>query len=555
MCHEDFVKRFEELQVFRALDTFSSRESVHCLDRLPFTSQELPYLYVDGGESERRVSVLFALAPDVEASERSAVAELTPPSVVTFSEFQWDSLAAGSAVARLRTSTVGVQTLTVPAGKHVYRCNVTSARGYHLSVAASDQQSLSLEDLDKVAAKGAGPFVTDIETIVKPQEAHAWNIVAKSVVSVHEPVLLSAQLLFDESLASSLRLQVINNDTLQAEPVVQLRSVPRCFVPNEAGYSVVVECKSGQKLSGGKLKVRLLSDKASKAAAPHRAAAFELATEQIKATQDFAGAYAANKFDVIYRKTVQAADKGTFGVQLAAEGGCWVRLEVFDNGVKLAEAEGRSCCTLSVVPIQPVVDKKAKPGLIVQASIVHGAWRPELPTDTLPWKSRFLSVVALVIKPDTEREEKHAGLRQTWEQGQAGRAAKAKKARDQYVQTAPKVDPIKLDVSGVVSAVLPKEQLSEKEAARKVTVELFEQQKRELDVKRKADKEASLDNRMQVQTQLQLSRQEFCLLQEEEQKHRDAYNIKAFPNLVLEEKKPEEKELAKSSKGKRTVEK
>jgi hypothetical protein len=45
-----------------------------------------------------------------------------------------------------------------------------------------------------------------------------------------------------------------------------------------------------------------------------------------------------------------------------------------------------------------------------------------------------VSSVALTVKNDTEKEDRQAAVRATWEVGQQGRAAKAKKSRDKYVQ-------------------------------------------------------------------------------------------------------------------------
>lgn len=53
----------------------------------------------------------------------------------------------------------------------------------------------------------------------------------------------------------------------------------------------------------------------------------------------------------------------------------------------------------------------------------------------LPWKLKFISSVPLAIKNDTEKEDKQAAVRASWESNQPGRAAKAKRLRDRYLNS------------------------------------------------------------------------------------------------------------------------
>jgi hypothetical protein len=57
-----------------------------------------------------------------------------------------------------------------------------------------------------------------------------------------------------------------------------------------------------------------------------------------------------------------------------------------------------------------------------------------MPSQKITWKAKVISSSVLTIKQDTEKEDRQALIRAGWEATQPGRASKAKKAREKYLQ-------------------------------------------------------------------------------------------------------------------------
>ncbi|XP_055336372.1 uncharacterized protein LOC129586906 isoform X2 [Paramacrobiotus metropolitanus] len=72
---------------------------------------------------------------------------------------------------------------------------------------------------------------------------NSWRLIFRETFSVSEPVLMNFRLSIS---LNCCRLFVVNNDTGEAVPSVLFQPLPCLYHPNEAGYTVVAEAKSGR---------------------------------------------------------------------------------------------------------------------------------------------------------------------------------------------------------------------------------------------------------------------------------------------------------------------
>ena len=112
----------------------------------------------------------------------------------------------------------------------------------------------------------------------------------------------------------------------------------------------MAECKSSKKVNSGKWKLRLVGDKGSKVKP-----AYELLSESIKNVQEFPGIYSPNKYMQLFKKSIKVADRSWASIQLSAD--AHIKLEIFDNGGKIMEVEGKGCCTISSFFLYPTTKK------------------------------------------------------------------------------------------------------------------------------------------------------------------------------------------------------
>ena len=73
-------------------------------------------------------------------------------------------------------------------------------------------------------------------------------------------------------------------------------------------------------------------------------------------------------------------------------------------------------------------------------------------TNEPTWKLRLVSIdtASIVVARDTEKEDRHKAIKETWETSQPGRAAKAREARDSYLKQcdAGSIAPITYNIPG-----------------------------------------------------------------------------------------------------------
>jgi hypothetical protein len=112
----------------------------------------------------------------------------------------------------------------------------------------------------------------------------------------------------------------------------------------------MAECKSSKKVNPGKWKLRIVGDKGSKAKP-----AYELIPESLKNVLEFPAVYFPNKYLQLFKKSVKVADRSWVSIQLSADTN--IKLEIYDNGGKIIEVEGRGCCTIPSFFLYPTTKK------------------------------------------------------------------------------------------------------------------------------------------------------------------------------------------------------
>lgn len=181
-----------------------------------------------------------------------------------------------------------------------------------------------------------------------------------------------------------------------------------------------------------KWRLILVTDK-GKNNKPH----FEAINEPVKNVAEQTGVYTPNKYFQLFRKTIKVTEKTKCAIQLSVSirEGIVLLLETFNNGEVIQEVRGQGSCQISDIVFLPP-PKKEKQLYVVQGRIqVQSDINLVDEENKLSWKLRLVSAAVLAIKNDTEKEDRQAAIKASWEAAQPGRAAKAKKAREKYLQT------------------------------------------------------------------------------------------------------------------------
>lgn len=166
---------------------------------------------------------------------------------------------------------------------------------------------------------------------------------------------------------------------------------------------------------------------------------FDVVNESVKNIAEQTGVYVPNKYFQLFRKAIKVTEKTKVSMQLSAsiKEGISLILEAFNNGELLQEVRGNGSCQIPDILYLPP-PKKDKQLYVVQGRIqVHSDINLADEENKLSWKLRLVSAGVLAIKNDTEKEERQAAIKASWESAQPGRSAKAKKAREKYLQAKP----------------------------------------------------------------------------------------------------------------------
>jgi hypothetical protein len=159
----------------------------------------------------------------------------------------------------------------------------------------------------------------------------------------------------------------------------------------------------------------------------------------------------------------------------------------------------------------------------------------------LSWKLRTISSTILIIKNDTEREEKEASIRASWEVGQTGRATRAKKTRWIIIYDFHKCREKFLKARA--KEVKPKPEILKVNKDEWVQhkdnhLKEFQNHKAKLEREREQEKQGNTEKLASLIVELESIRKDFAQLQDEENKKRELYN-KSF----IEPKSARRKEL------------
>ncbi len=135
----------------------------------------------------------------------------------------------------------------------------------------------------------------------------------------------------------------------------------------------------------------------------------------------------------------------------------------------------------------------------------------------VPWKLRITSPNALAIKNDTEREEREASIRASWEHGQSGRAMRAKRTRDKYLK-ARKENPETRH-----SAINQKIDWQKVTEDREAKLQEFNQYRERVEREREQQRLRTIDRMQTVSVEFEQLRREYAQLQSEEAKKREVF--------------------------------
>eukprot|EP00743_Colponemidia_sp_Colp-15_P003855 GILK01004160.1.p1 GENE.GILK01004160.1~~GILK01004160.1.p1 ORF type:complete len:1291 (+),score=310.51 GILK01004160.1:81-3875(+) len=413
-------KEIELLVAFTPLPLFTASTAVP----VPSTSLVQADTSTDSGEERAPTP-----APVVDSQVESPMIYS-----LTLEQFQWKS---DEPQFGLRVNTTGSPVshlLALSQGTHVFRLLNTAPLGYVLHLAADT--GMEIGDYGSILGTRLGLNLRELEEEHQPQKEqvpYVW-LHALFTVSTTSRIILQLQV-EDRRALPFVRLHTIDLDRMQRSTHPLLITAPVSFAPNKKGYAVVAECCAPAPLRRGKHKLRVLSSEPL--------ATFE--PVPFKETQTYMDIYKPNKYAILAQEVLQVSQDTMANLHLQVvvppevSSSVFLTVSLKNNGVEVASASGEDKVSLPYVTLsspQNVEADRPANRYVLTATLNKYRW-PEIVEATdypVQWRLKISSNIRVACFRDTQKEDKEASIRQSWEEGQPGRAARALLSRQRFLR-------------------------------------------------------------------------------------------------------------------------
>ncbi|KXS19272.1 hypothetical protein M427DRAFT_29210 [Gonapodya prolifera JEL478] len=425
---------------------------------------------------------------------------------VDLARYDWRAPSRESTALRISTGGTACRLFKVPPGPVVYKIHVDCTTAYCVTLASNED--FVVDDEAKYLQEKLGLKVKDVDETLPGSLNGSWTVLFKSVLKVKDATenVVSAHLIFDHQNLS-VQLQIFDGD------IEVYRAKGRGVATIYAATLQRVDepmTNSAVSASGAK------DVKANQT--------------DVKSPPSTVGARAPHKY--IIQGTVESAD--------------WSKVFPSSSSNVSSDA-GRPSSSRNTKNASSAKKKKGTDGL----TLATNAAAPSVAATSEPtWKLRLVSSegASVSLTKDTEQEDRYKMIKDSWEQKNPGRAAKAREIREQYLKQTDVTGPNSTPVSpvrqpkeqvmgmkmkslsqdsedGASPRVLTPEEKTRRESERRARMTSFEQNREALIQARPNDRERrALLKQLQFQ-KLEDKRSDVDKLRELDLKRREEYLV------------------------------
>ncbi|KAI8803173.1 hypothetical protein BJ742DRAFT_909069 [Cladochytrium replicatum] len=491
---QEFVKTFRLITIFYHPSVFKFSKTIQHINDLQKFGESIripPVLYLSDPTKEAEVLISVSTFGKVRN-------ELSPQGTSLLVEkWAWRAQYPSTPLIRMATNASSATCLRIPPGKDAFRFIVDSPCSFYISVYS--KEDFMLEDEAKYATDRLGLIVREFDDTFPAQPASSWFILFKYILTFNEPTYLAANVYTVEALAQSTCCRAFDNDTNIEVPQVFFVLRPRVYVPNKSGYVFIADCKTLMARGPGKWKLRLIAEpnrSFSVAQTPTTSIPFEISPTK-SVLHDFEDTYFPNKHNILFRsrKGKNAASSVKLqildnNIELVSSKGKAVSTihaftiksssepppvspdpkspippmhkyivqgsvdqfelskmtaSVVNNPEQIRPASTRgtnkqvsSARKKKSTTSAGTTPSAAQTVSTIQVSGAGGLQQDERTGNEPTWKLRIVSndTSGITVFKDTEKEDRHKAIKDSWEQAQPGRALRARDLREAYAKSA-----------------------------------------------------------------------------------------------------------------------